>query len=145
MGLFFIAISAIWHYDMVFYTNGGFMNWFAILMIFFALACLFFLFKNRKSVVVESKLVAPKNGVQLDKITDVLNRTEAGILKRLDENRELLELLYREAPELMKDKPWVRSWIESQDNFLIKVAEAVNVPTQGDSIHTYPRPFPDEK
>lgn len=122
------------------------MNWFAmLLMIFFVLACSFFYFKNKKSNVDETKTtensVSNKNA-QLEKVVDVLNRTEAGILKRLDENRELLELLYRDAPELMKEKPWIRGWLESQDVFLVKVAEAANVPTKGDSIHPYPRPFP---
>lgn len=122
------------------------MNWFAmLLMIFFVLACSFFYFKNKKSNVDETKTnenSVSNNSAQLEKVVDVLNRTEAGVLKRLDENRELLELLYRDAPELMKEKPWIRGWLESQDVFLVKVAEAVNVPTKGDSIHPYPRPFP---
>ncbi|WP_231853264.1 hypothetical protein [Erwinia tasmaniensis] len=122
------------------------MNWFSmLLMLFFLLACLFFYFKNKKSTVDKTKSIensVSNNGTQLEKVVDVLNRTEAGILKRLDENRELLELLYSDAPELMKQKPWIRGWLESQDVFLVKVAEAVNVPTKGDSIHPYPRPFP---
>lgn len=122
------------------------MNWFAmLLMIFFVLACSFFYFKNKKPNIDETKTIessVSNKSAQLEKVVDVLNRTEAGILKRLDENRELLELLYRDAPELMKEKPWIRGWLESQDVFLVKVAEAVNVPTKGDSIHPYPRPFP---
>lgn len=122
------------------------MNWFAILlMIFFVLACSIFYIKNKKLNSDETETIdnsASNKNSQLEKVVDVLNRTEAGILKRLDENRELLELLYSDAPELMKEKPWIRRWLESQDIFLVKVAEAVNVPTKGDSIHPYPRPFP---
>lgn len=103
------------------------MNWIAILMILFSIA---FYFKNRKM------------SNQLDNIKDILNGTEAGILKRLDENRELLELLYREAPNLMKGKPWVRCWIESQDIFLIKLVEVVNIKTQ---YSIQPRNFPDKR
>ncbi|EFG1052924.1 hypothetical protein BR311_003673 [Escherichia coli] len=109
------------------------------------MACSFFYFKNKKSNVDETKTIensVSNKSAQLEKVVDVLNRTEAGILKRLDENRELLELLYRDAPELMKEKPWIRGWLESQDVFLVKVAEAANVQTKGDSIHPYPRPFP---
>ncbi|ENB9721395.1 TPA: hypothetical protein M0F92_004583 [Salmonella enterica subsp. enterica serovar Virchow] len=109
------------------------------------MACSIFYIKNKKLNSDETETIdnsASNKNSQLEKVVDVLNRTEAGILKRLDENRELLELLYSDAPELMKEKPWIRRWLESQDIFLVKVAEAVNVPTKGDSIHPYPRPFP---
>lgn len=48
---------------------------------------------------------------------------EGGPEKRLDEHRELVELLLRECPELFEEKPWVLGWLESQDTFLRAIHE----------------------
>jgi len=51
-------------------------------------------------------------------IRETLLNCEQGVTKRLDENRELFEILQNEAPELLCKFPWVISWLESQDYFL---------------------------
>ena len=82
------------------------------------------------------------NNRKLENLRSVLTTTEAGIIKRIDENRELLELLDRYAPTVFQENPWVRGWIESQDIFLVKVAEAADI-----TISNSPalRPFPVKK
>lgn len=53
-----------------------------------------------------------------DLIKETLLNCEQGLTKRLDENRELFELLQNEAPELLSKFPWINGWLESQDRFL---------------------------
>lgn len=57
------------------------------------------------------------------RIQETLERTEGGIFKRIDENRELAELLARNAPQLLKEHPAVMTWLKSQDHFLSELAE----------------------
>lgn len=71
----------------------------------------------------------------------VLNFAGGGIHKRIDENRELLELLQQEVPELLEKKVWLNGWIKSQDDFLTELAKAAQMQvTPGHE----PRPFPRE-
>ena len=78
----------------------------------------------------------------------ILGQHHGGIYKRIDENRELLELLQREAPELLAKQPWVVSWLESQDGFLRDLESAVPLtdvqfPKQANtSGRSFPRPWP---
>lgn len=69
--------------------------------------------------------------------------TERGIHKRIDENRELLELLQQESPDLLDRCPWVEGWINSQDRFLFDLAVAAGTenPT-GLATGRFPRPWP---
>ena len=87
------------------------------------------------------------------KIKTILGRNEGGIYKRIDENRELLQMLHREAPTLLTQKPWIKGWLESQDAFLCALAESVEPFSDGEvSIRKrgtdvsptcpFPRPFP---
>lgn len=80
---------------------------------------------------------------KLKALENVISNSNRGILKRIDENRELLELLYEKAPELMDKCFWIRSWIESQDEFLSKLAEISGVENRTYNL-AYPRPFPKE-
>ncbi|WP_461280328.1 hypothetical protein [Acidithiobacillus sp.] len=48
-------------------------------------------------------------------------RNGRGIHKRIDENRELMELLQTTAPALLRECPWVEGWIHSQDHFLVAI------------------------
>lgn len=74
----------------------------------------------------------------------IINQTEGGLLKRLDENRELMELLERDAPELLTANPWVRRWLESQDTYLVKVATAAEVSTESaNPLSNFPRSMPE--
>jgi hypothetical protein len=83
-------------------------------------------------------------GQRLTQIEAVLEKSQCGIGKRIDENRELLELLYLDAPVLMKEKPWIASWIHSQDEFLNDLAKAANVEI-GYKVRAYPSPSGSEK
>ena len=78
-------------------------------------------------------------------VTDVLETHYGGIYKRIDENRELLELLQQEAPELLKEKFWIDGWIKSQDGFLCDLAKFA--PSERPMIveGRYPRPWPGKK
>lgn len=57
------------------------------------------------------------------RIRGTLERSEGGIFKRIDENRELAQLLVRSAPQLLKEYPDVMAWLKSQDHFLSELAE----------------------
>lgn len=65
-----------------------------------------------------------------------INRREGGVRKRIDENRELLELLNRESPQLLQKCPWVVGWLKSQDEYLLALAMA-----SGSNTESYPE-FP---
>ena len=58
----------------------------------------------------------------------VLAKVGGGIYKRIDENRELVELLQKEAPEFVYENPWVMGWLKSQDDFLCKIEAATSEP-----------------
>ena len=81
-------------------------------------------------------------------VKKILGRHHGGIYKRIDENRELLELLRREAPEFLTKQPWVVNWLESQDGFLCDLESAVPLadvqcPKQVSSTsRSFPRPWP---
>ena len=77
-------------------------------------------------------------GQQLTRIEGVLERSQGGLGKRIDENRELLELLYLDAPVLMKEKPWIAGWLHSQDEFLNDLAKAASVELGG-KVRKYPK------
>ncbi|EZE84669.1 hypothetical protein BX33_16140, partial [Escherichia coli O157:H7 str. 2009EL1449] len=82
---------------------------------------------------------------KLEALEKVISKTNRGIFKRIDENRELLELLYEKAPDLMDKCFWIRCWIESQDEFLSKLAEVSGVENRTYNLtpdKPYPRPFP---
>lgn len=79
----------------------------------------------------------------------ILGQHEGGIYKRIDENRELLELLQREAPEMLARQPWIVGWLEAQDGFLCDLAAAVPLTdvqfpkqTRQQSGNSFPRPWP---
>lgn len=59
--------------------------------------------------------------------TDLLGYKYGGIFKRIDENRELVELLQNEAPEFVEKHFWiVRCWLKSQDDFLCDLSKLVD-------------------
>lgn len=79
-------------------------------------------------------------------IVQVCRTYQRGIYKRIDENRELLELLQHEAPALLNNCWWIEGWLRSQDDFLEKVAQEVCGSAQRlDRLGgptPYPRPWP---
>ncbi|EIX7311936.1 hypothetical protein MK605_004648 [Escherichia coli] len=84
---------------------------------------------------------------KLQVLEEVIAQSHRGVFKRIDENRELLELLYREAPELMNNFPWIRNWIVSQDEYLNKLAEVSGAENPFERPYDdkpYPRAFPEQ-
>jgi len=63
-----------------------------------------------------------------------VEKEEGGIYKRIDENRELFELLCREHPEVFQNNPWVSRWLSSQDRFLKGLAEITEQDERGYSV-----------
>lgn len=74
---------------------------------------------------------------QQKQLLNVIGSRQAGIFKRLDENRELLELLIQETPELLRTHPWVVGWLASQDDFLQELAIVSGI-TQQKRIRPWP-------
>jgi hypothetical protein len=86
----------------------------------------------------------------LVKVRRILGWTGGGVHKRIDENRELLELLCAEAPELVIQHPYLVNWLHSQDEFLSELASTVPI-REGrflsqttDPRRAFPRPWPSE-
>lgn len=83
-------------------------------------------------------------------IQSVLERHYGGIYKRIDENRELLELLQEKAPEFLNQHSWIEGWIKSQDGFLNDLSAFVQgadlprfkVNDGKNGLRPYPRPWP---
>jgi len=75
-------------------------------------------------------------------ITNVLLTSQRSIYKRIDENRELMELLQEKAPDFLKEHFWIEGWLKSQDAFLNDLAPFA--PTDNARIKEglYPRPWP---
>jgi hypothetical protein len=84
-----------------------------------------------------------KKLARLKRIEQIVHKSYRGVVKRVDENRELLELLQQEAPEFLHKHPWVEGWLHGQDGFLTELMAAAEV--QAQPTHTerqYPRPWP---
>ena len=45
------------------------------------------------------------------------------LFKRIDENRELLELMWRECPEFLSSHQWIEGWIRGNDDFFNELRE----------------------
>ena len=95
--------------------------------------------KNFLCELVKSK--AQKN------IENILSSYYGGVHKRIDENRELVELLQQKYPSLFEEHFWVEGWLKSQDGFLNELAK--NLPENKKRINVikgkFPRPFPEKK
>jgi hypothetical protein len=65
-----------------------------------------------------------------------------GLIKRIDENRESLELLQERVPEFVASHPWLVGWIKANDQFftqlegILETHQALRMPQD------YPRPWP---
>lgn len=85
----------------------------------------------------------------LRRIRDTLGWKSGGVYKRIDENRELLELLNSKTPEFVKAHPWVVGWLESNDEFLtqlavdVPVSEGQFIPGQLNTASVFPRQWPE--
>jgi hypothetical protein len=91
-----------------------------------------------------------RNRKMIADVRRILGWVGGGVHKRIDENRELLELLRDKAPEFIEQNSWVVHWLQSQDDFLCELASAVPI-TEGqflsqtrDPARAFPRPWPGE-
>jgi len=58
------------------------------------------------------------------------------LVKRIDETRELAELLQTRAPELLRSHPWILLWLEDNDSFLVELAQILGeAPLDGGAAH----------
>lgn len=89
-------------------------------------------------------MFAMKEKKELAAIKEVVSSTARGIHKRIDENRELLEILQKKVPEFLRENFWVVGWIKSQDHFLTSLEEVVDVRRDPLNIDRFPRPWPDQ-
>lgn len=84
------------------------------------------------------------NADLVHQVRRIMGWTGGGVHKRIDENRELLELLRDKAPDFLELNPWVISWLESNDTFLSALARAVPI-TDGRFLEQalmFPADFP---
>lgn len=75
---------------------------------------------------------------RLASIQLTIKRTEGGITKRLDENRELLQLINDKYPELLKNAPWIEGWLKSQEKYLLAVATVADITPDMHVIREWP-------
>lgn len=90
-------------------------------------------FLRKKSSAVETALKT------------ILTSAGGGAHKRVDENRELLELLQAEAPLLLKRNPWIVWWLESNDEVFVALARMSKELELQESFRessVFPRPWP---
>lgn len=85
----------------------------------------------------------PAPQTSLSEIEEILRHEGRGIYKRIDEHRELLQLLQHCAPNLLTHHNWVIGWLRSQDSFLCRVANTLaDSPAGFDGLGLAPRPWP---
>lgn len=79
---------------------------------------------------------------QFANIQEIIRCRNGGVQKRIDENRELFELIQEKAPNFLREHPWVEGWIHAQDEFLVDIEKASGVDF---TIYTrgtmFPRPW----
>lgn len=66
-----------------------------------------------------------KSGKSADAQLDALINTRGstgGLAKRIDENREIMHLIYTQAPELVSSHPWLAGWLNANDEFFTELA-----------------------
>ena len=82
---------------------------------------------------------------RLASIDYVIRTAGRGVYKRIDENRETLELLHNEAPEFIIKFPWVIGWFSGNDYFFEEIAKASKIDNPFEnSGFPYPRPWPEK-
>ncbi|EMR0499913.1 hypothetical protein ROS72_004661 [Citrobacter freundii] len=77
---------------------------------------------------------------KLSKLEKLISQNERGVYKRIDENRQLLELLIRETPDLFETHGWIRGWFKSLDEYLLALSHEANLSEYESSIRV--RPYP---
>lgn len=83
-----------------------------------------------------------KDTRKIEVVKKLLQHNEGGLYKRIDENRELLQLIQEKAPEFLKENGWIEGWLRSQDNFLSALIEPMDIPNPNPSRRSFPRAWP---
>ncbi len=93
--------------------------------------------------IVTSMSVDNRNYRHLQRTIQVCEASSRGIFKRIDENRELLEFLQKEAPELLERCPWITGWIAGNDHFFNDLVHALGSENIFSGVQRmHPRPWP---
>ena len=88
----------------------------------------------------------PRIRLKMAKVEAICARLGRGVFKRIDENRELLELLQREMPDFVERHPWIEGWIKSQDEFLVELAKATESEKMlAGQTSAFPRAWPGKR
>jgi hypothetical protein len=62
-----------------------------------------------------------------------------GLFKRIDENRELLQLLQEECPTFLREHRWIEGWIRGNDNFFTELRAILDLQVaRNDGYAGYP-------
>ena len=78
---------------------------------------------------------------ELDRLVNTRGTT-GGLSKRIDENREIMNLIYTEAPQLVAKNPWLVGWLNANDEFFTQLA-TITPPKEKAQSSIYPnRPEP---
>ena len=86
--------------------------------------------------------VCGKKYQMLTKLLVTAQETQGGIYKRIDENRELLQLLMEKHPEVLEKSPWIEGWIRSNDDYFMNLLDDMGLPFHKDDPNYFVRPFP---
>ena len=62
------------------------------------------------------------DGLDAPALAALLEQVGGGAHKRVDENRELLELLHSKAPHLLDECPWIEGWLRANDEVFVGMA-----------------------
>jgi hypothetical protein len=76
-----------------------------------------------------------------ESLDDLINTrgTTGGLLKRIDENREIMHLVYTKAPGLVASHPWLVGWLDANDEFFTQLA-VICPPQSNRRQMIFPRP-----
>lgn len=76
----------------------------------------------------------------------ILEKYGGGVHKRVDENRELLELLQQRAPSLLQECFWIETWLQGNDEFLSALESLAERLGANNPVYPrgprFPRPWP---
>ncbi|EJT4720279.1 hypothetical protein NT241_003294 [Salmonella enterica] len=95
-----------------------------------------------------TQIVRVRDGCEqkLRELQNLILQNERGVYKRIDENRELLELLIQQTPQLFETHGWIRGWFKSQDEYLLALAYRVGKETENSKrVRPYPVNIPGDQ
>jgi hypothetical protein len=96
---------------------------FAIFLILFLLVLVFYVLCFMSPSSMQPALKADMKVLLNQGIDRLINSrgSMGGLIKRIDENRELLQTLQLKAPQLLVECPWIIGWISANDSFFVQL------------------------